>query len=538
MQIIKALTLLFSVFLGTSIVQAQTPPAAPAANANLAKVLAQVPQEAVACLSVRLQQIKADQALRLLPWEIIKAASLDEIGVDLSELERIDLVVGPIAEQPGIGVILTGKDKLDLSSLNKEMFALEEDGKSYRMLGNRDLSRIRLIQLNEKQVLVGDVYTLPTYLNAPRGTGELHKQMQRLGENGHVSLVFVPEPIRPLLVQVAETSRVGDQPKVLVEKCQLIAARMQVDLSPTINILIETASPSDAEEFEKNWNSLVDSLVPRVMADISVRFRDPTIEAPMGAYIDRASTELTQLLHPTRKGTRLLLTIDQKTINLFRGLTTFFNFAELWRGSGQPGSINRGIGSPDMQKLKMIGLAMHNYHDAYKNFPMGGEFDKQNKPQLSWRVKILPYLGDPKLNELYLQFKLDEPWDSETNAKLVEKMPDIYRYSKAKVPPGHTVMQSPLGPGLISQRGKGVRIAMIIDGTSNSIMLALSKDEAAKPWTKPDDFNPLEDPSLIRIDNNRALLLIADGSVIEKTNPTAEELKALLTIDGGEPTGL
>ena len=42
------------------------------------------------------------------------------------------------------------------------------------------------------------------------------------------------------------------------------------------------------------------------------------------------------------------------------------------------------------------------------------------KPLLSWRVHLLPFLEE---NELYEQFKLDEPWDSPHNIKLLDQMP-------------------------------------------------------------------------------------------------------------------
>src|SRR5262249_39345951 len=49
--------------------------------------------------------------------------------------------------------------------------------------------------------------------------------------------------------------------------------------------------------------------------------------------------------------------------------------------------------------------------------------DPQAKPLLSWRVGILPLLGEA---ELYEQFKLDEPWDSMHNKRLLPKIPRAY----------------------------------------------------------------------------------------------------------------
>src|SRR5262249_49383960 len=83
--------------------------------------------------------------------------------------------------------------------------------------------------------------------------------------------------------------------------------------------------------------------------------------------------------------------------------------------------------------MKQLGLAMHIYHDANKHPPAHAIYSKDGKPLLSWRVAVLPYIEQ---NELYQQFKFDEPWDSAHNKKLLEKMPQLYApvRGKTKVP--------------------------------------------------------------------------------------------------------
>ena len=81
--------------------------------------------------------------------------------------------------------------------------------------------------------------------------------------------------------------------------------------------------------------------------------------------------------------------------------------------------------------LKQIMLALITYADtnngrlpilgtAAKGVPLKNPTDK---PLLSWRVAILPYIEQ---QALYNQFKQDEPWDSENNKKLIEQMPKIF----------------------------------------------------------------------------------------------------------------
>ena len=79
--------------------------------------------------------------------------------------------------------------------------------------------------------------------------------------------------------------------------------------------------------------------------------------------------------------------------------------------------------------LKQIALALHNYADANRGKLPGDVLDKTGKPLLSWRVLLLPYLEQ---NDLYKQFKLDEPWDSKNNRPLLEKMPKVQIYVMGK----------------------------------------------------------------------------------------------------------
>ena len=68
-----------------------------------------------------------------------------------------------------------------------------------------------------------------------------------------------------------------------------------------------------------------------------------------------------------------------------------------------------------MNKLKQIGLAIHNYHDKYKCFPPAVSTDNLGKPMMSWRVAILPGLEE---TALFSQYDSTQPWDSPQNLAL------------------------------------------------------------------------------------------------------------------------
>src|SRR5262249_33240484 len=165
--------------------------------------------------------------------------------------------------------------------------------------------------------------------------------------------------------------------------------------------------------------------------------------------------------------------------------------------------------------LKQIGLAFHNYHDAYKIFPPAVVYSPKGEPLYSWRVLILPYIEEMAL---YNEFHLDEPWDSAHNIRLLDRMPKFYAlpgkgntkethyqdfYSSGRKEPTGLFICDPKGlkPFELSPFGTGnargghqlargqrdrVRFTDITDGTSNTFMAA----EAAEgiPWSKPGDL--------------------------------------------------
>ena len=172
--------------------------------------------------------------------------------------------------------------------------------------------------------------------------------------------------------------------------------------------------------------------------------------------------------------------------------------------------------------LKEFGIAFHGFHDANNVMPVDIT-DKEGKPLLSWRVAILPYVDEA---DLYKQFKLDEPWDSEHNKKLIEKLPKVYAPIRVKAKAGETFYQVFYGKGALFRPMARPRIpGSIPDGTSRTAMVA----EAAEPvvWTKPADI-PFDHekkdlPKLGGMFDGDFNVALCDGSVIrvrKNANPT------------------
>ena len=201
--------------------------------------------------------------------------------------------------------------------------------------------------------------------------------------------------------------------------------------------------------------------------------------------------------------------------------------------------------STRMNQFKRIGLAMHTYasQGGKNSFPAAASYDADGRPLLSWRVHTLPFSENPADAELYKQFHLDEPWDSEHNRTLIEKMPQVYTDPDPRVQralqKGHTTYVVPYGKGLAFDGRGGTTLQSISDGTSNTILAVEVVPGRAVVWTKPDDWTPdQKDPlaGVKRDDRGFFTAAFCDGHVRTLQNsikPAA--LMGMLTRAGQEP---
>ena len=191
--------------------------------------------------------------------------------------------------------------------------------------------------------------------------------------------------------------------------------------------------------------------------------------------------------------------------------------------------------------LRRIAVAMRDYEAAQGSFPPAYVADKHGKPLYSWRVLLLPYLGQ---QELYEQFRLDESWNSEDNRQVSDAALPLFQcpgQGDMKLPTTNYLMV--VGTHTISNGRQARRITEVTDGLTDTIMV-VEVANSLVCWAQPEDLNfdelkfTINGAKRHEISSHHrhgANVAFCDGSVRLLKNSTNPHLvKAMLTIDGGE----
>jgi hypothetical protein len=192
----------------------------------------------------------------------------------------------------------------------------------------------------------------------------------------------------------------------------------------------------------------------------------------------------------------------------------------------EPGYAGPRPGEESLNNLKDLGRAMHDYAQENGTFPPAGG-GKGMHPGLSWRVALLPYLGQ---EGLYRQLHLNEPWDSPHNIQFLTPMPRTFVLRGAPDPPGTTRYRvfvgeeaafAMPGPGDKAPLGRSLKDLPELRAT-----LFVIEAADAVPWTKPEELEYAADRPLPRFStyDRGPRGLMGDGAVGPIKPDTPEEL--------------
>ncbi len=509
--------------------------------------LSYIGSDAIGAVVLHPRRVLTSPDLEMLPIEVVVAAGIDKFGIDPTQIDEAIGILGlsGLANgQPQFGAILRFAKPYDqnavLQRLGGETDEVTQAGKSYRR--SRVPGGFSLYMPNDRTLLVATEMQMKSMLTADAKVDTPLVKLLKQVDTSKAAVALVDfGSIRPLILLAMQNRAPVPEPFTEFMKLPELLKWLQVslDFKDGLNFDItmgadDATAAAKLKELGERAKVLAGQFSEAQLAETMGRSNDPA-EKAMAQYMRRVLKSLLDSIELKVQDDRVNIVVLQRAPEA--QATTGVLVALLLppvQAAREAARRNQAA-----NELKQIGIAMLNYHDQFKHYPARAIYDNQGKPLLSWRVTILPYLEQEALCK---EFHLDEPWDSEHNRKLIERMPAVYANPNYPLTDMKTVYLAIVGDGTVFEGKEGIAIRKITDGTSKTALVVEADADRAVIWTKPDDFE---------FDGNRPLAglghlrpgvfstLFADASVHFVSNDIDPNiLRAVFTFAGREPVTL
>lgn len=161
--------------------------------------------------------------------------------------------------------------------------------------------------------------------------------------------------------------------------------------------------------------------------------------------------------------------------------------------------------------LRQLQFGMLNYESANSYLPWAAANTADSPHPFSWRIAILPMIGQ---QELYEKYRFDEAWNSPHNQKVTSKMPDLYRHPSDSEDSTNTGYFVITGADTLFPDDRPISVGAIIDGSSNTIAIVEAKRKIH--WAKPEDIPYQKGEMKSKLGGffgSKMLVAFADGSI-------------------------
>ncbi len=138
-----------------------------------------------------------------------------------------------------------------------------------------------------------------------------------------------------------------------------------------------------------------------------------------------------------------------------------------------------------MSNLQRIANALNAYAADHGTYPTPVVTDAKGTPLYSWRVLLLPYIGEANL---HANFKLNEAWNSPANSMLIAQCPDVYTSPGSSSKGSFANFVLITGAGTIFPPTGPLKPAQINDGLDKTL-LVVETNNSANDWSTPFDVD-------------------------------------------------
>lgn len=499
--------------------------------------LAWVPRDAVFVATARPIDILSRSELA----DLRKSIDQQAFGVAIDRIEQFTFVMLPREVAPNVtvpapaGVILRLTKREDVDALVKTLIpdAVEMEYATQKYLKRQNGPATSAMRADERTLVVcEDEPSLKRMIVAGEAGASTTKWAEAWSQvsRGEAAVLMNVAAVRTSLDASLQRAPQGPEAMLmplapLWQKADIAALSLQFGQALKLEGFLTCASGADAMKVQETLSAAVTLAKNTLSQGRAAAARSGQRESAIVlGLIDIADTMLDGAkVSVADKKVELTATVSAKDFSTLGTL--------LVPAAGSARTAARRTQSTN--NMKQIGLAMHNYADTFRSFPPAVLYGPDGKTPYSWRVAILPFIEQ---DALYRQYNFNEPWDSETNKKVLEKMPAIYRDPSDPEKSPNASYFVLTGPQTIFSGKAGTTFPQITDGLSNTLMVVEAKRDI--PWTKPEDIPYDREKALPKLGgryDEGFIALFGDGSVRFLQKKIEDQiLRMLITKDGGE----
>lgn len=206
------------------------------------------------------------------------------------------------------------------------------------------------------------------------------------------------------------------------------------------------------------------------------------------------------------------------------------------------------------RNIERIASALNAYASDHGTYPPPAIRRPDGTLMHSWRVLILPYLGE---KDLFNDYDMNQPWDSPENLELTSRMPSVYRAASSQLYGSDSAYFLITGPGTLfppapssSPAGtfRPLSPSAVSDDPGQTLLVVEASSLASNyypSWLEPRDLDVTSMQGMIGtslgqeiggVNVGGAVVATVDGRshfLSDQTSPAT--VMALITITGGEP---
>lgn len=521
--------------------------AAPSANSL---DLSFLNEDHFACFCVDVHKVISNSDLADVPWDTLEKQLEKMVGQENSRMSGIDRV-WLLLDRESFSMMTNGQQSSPMvlimdfkSPLNEKQLAeaAAKRTEMAKLINNKKDSTdnaFSVEKIADQRVAFGN-RDLIAKLRKGNGSSNLASQLNQMKLDSDIEGVISLAPIRSTLQSIFDmAAQFGGETYSKFARLPEATRRIEFKLSLDAKDMLVTTVYIDDDELTKE--------ITRMASDASTQ--DSSLFGgglPFGQGMGGQQSE--SMVPETSSGLAQEVGKEIKEENLFSvaGADQKVTFT-LQRPSKLKELITASIHDAKrqfefaerVQNLRSVAAAMQKYQDEYGCFPPEGiELENADglPDQFSWRVGILPFLGE---QDLYDQFDFKQPWDSVANLEVAKKIPDVFAVQKSdesdeidSIMTRFHVTGGELG---LYKENRIPKLSDISDKKIWTVVIIEGAPDSSVTWTKPGSL-PISQPTIgqFGIEDEKGILFTNAAFDTRILRKDREKLRAILTPAGGE----